>query len=192
MAKTKSNADVIDGIEVYTHDIYRYADEYIETELDGDRDRATEYFTDMIFYIADRIPKPGHDDIEFLDQLFLVYMRLCSKYKVLPTLEMFAFLIKTAPSTFTDWSKGEYRSSQPHSKTVKKWRDMCKTLVINRLTNQRGTDANLIFIAKAAYGMAETAPISQDEWQKLDARTPEQIAEQYAEPIVGLPQMPDS
>lgn len=49
--------------------------------------------------------------------------------------------------------------------------------MINSLQNSKGVDANKIFIAKAAYGMVETAPVLlQSEEQQ---RTAEQIAADY-------------
>lgn len=147
------------GADLYLHDIYYYADEYIQSELDGDKESATDSFVDMILYISDRITKPGTEDIELLDSIFNVYVRLCTKYKVLPTLEVFSFLVDINRSTFSTWISGEYRASTGHSDTAKKWFNICKSFTVNRLHNKGGTDANLIFIAKAAYGMAETAPI---------------------------------
>ena len=155
----KNTETANNGSEVYTNDIFAYAQDYIDEELNGDKEQATEYFTDMIFYIADRIPKPSNDDIELLDSIFNIYKRLCTKYKVLPTLECFSFLVSINCNTFSAWLNGEYRSSTAHSLTVKNWKDACRSFVVNKLTNKGGTDANLIFIAKAAYGMAETAPV---------------------------------
>lgn len=151
------------GIEVYQNDIYRLVDEYIDTELDGDTESVTDNFVSMIFYIADNIQKPSNDNIKLLDNLFNVYVRICAKYKVLPTLEVFSFLIGIHRSTFTDWANGLYRVGTAHGNTVKKWFDICKSFTLNRLHNQTGTNANLIFVAKAAYGMAETAPVQVDE-----------------------------
>lgn len=148
-----------DGEEMYLHDIYYYADEYIQSELEGDTDSVQNSFPAMILYIADNIPKPDNADIELLDSIFNIYIRLCSKYRVLPTLEMFSFLINVSRDTIHSWSVGEYRSSTGHSDTAKKWFNTCKSFTVNRLHNKGGTDANLIFIAKAAYGMAETSPI---------------------------------
>lgn len=147
------------GIEIYQNDIYRLVDEYIDTELDGDTESVTDNFVSMIFYIADNIQKPSNDDIELLDNLFSIYVRICAKYKVLPTLEVFSFLVGIDRNTFTDWSMGRYRVNTAHGSTVKKWFNICKSFTLNRLHNQSGTNANLIFIAKAAYGMAETAPV---------------------------------
>jgi hypothetical protein len=147
------------GIEVYQNDILRLVDEYIDTELDGDSESVGDNFVSMIFYIADNIQKPSHDDIELLDNLFSIYVRICAKYKVLPTLEVFSFLTGIHRTTFTDWANGLYRVNSAHGITVKKWFDVCKSFTLNRLHNQSGTNANLIFVAKAAYGMAETAPV---------------------------------
>lgn len=169
-----------DGVEIYHHDIYYYADQYIQNELDGDIESVSDSFPAMILYISDNIPKPSNDDIELLDNIFNIYIRLCCKYKVLPTLELFSFLVNINRDTFHSWSVGEYRASTAHSDTVKKWFNTCKSFTVNRLHNKGGTDANLIFIAKAAYGMAETAPvqtantrqsyISADEPIRLDAK----------------------
>lgn len=168
------------GANIYLHDIYYYADEYIQSELDGDTDSVQDSFPAMILYIADNISKPDNADIQLLDSIFNIYIRLCSKYKVLPTLEMFSFLINVSRDTIHSWSVGEYRASTGHSDTAKKWFSTCKSFTVNRLHNKGGTDANLIFIAKAAYGMAETAPvqtestkqgyISADEPMRLDVK----------------------
>lgn len=151
------------GIEVYQNDIYRLVDEYIDTELDGDSESVADNFVSMIFYIADNIQKPSNDNIKLLDNIFNIYVRICAKYKVLPTLEVFSFLVGIDRNTFTDWSMGRYRVSTAHGSTVKKWFNICKSFTLNRLHNQSGTNANLIFVAKAAYGMAETAPVQVDE-----------------------------
>ena len=155
----KNTVTVSQDIEVYSHQIFELVDKYIQEELAGDTERVTEYFTDLILYIGDNIPKPSNDDIELLDQLFNIYKRLCTRYKVLPTLECFSFMVNINRITFTDWLNGDYRLGSQHGNTVKKWKDICQSFLVNSLTNSRGTDSNKIFIAKAAYGMAETAPV---------------------------------
>lgn len=164
------------GIEVYTDEIFALADEYIQTELEGDKAQASEYFTDMILYIGERIPKPSNDDIELLDNIFNIYKRLCTRYKVLPTLECFSFMVNINRVTFTDWMNGDYRLGSPHGNTVKKWKDICQSFLVNSLTNSKGTDANKIFIAKAAYGMAETAPV-QTQAQISQIRSSSELLE---------------
>lgn len=156
------------GTEIYKNEINRLSDEYIQLELKINPDEFREpdnkklivdNFDDMIMYIADHIIKPSNDDIELLDNIFKTYKRLCIRCGVLPTLETFSDLIGVNNATFTDWMNGEYRTSSAHGKTVKKWKEECKGKLVNYLHQQRGTDANKIFIAKAAYNMRETAPI---------------------------------
>lgn len=186
------------GIEVYESDIYRLVDEYISTVLQvssEDYDTQKEYkavvadsFVDMIFYIADRIPKPSNDDIELLDSIFNIFVRICSKYNVLPTLEVFSFLVNINRSTFSDWMRGDYRTASSHGTTAKKWFDICKNCTINRLNNQPGTNANLIFVAKAAYGMAETAPVQTVQQDGIPQQTAQQIADKYKD-VLELTEM---
>lgn len=177
------------GTELYVHKLFELADQYIEQVLDGDVDKASKYFRDLIFYIADRIEKPDNDDIESLDKLFSAYARLCTRHDKLPTVQCFSFLTGINNSTFTDWKNGEYRnklyytldgeridnintwrfnhkgqeykevSSTTYSQAVKKWLDTCKNFVVDELSNAKLANPNLIFTAKAAYGMRETSPI---------------------------------
>lgn len=196
--RKKRNTVVVDQtIEVYENDIYRLVDEYIETVLQvspEDYDTPKEYkaavadaFVDMIFYIADRIPKPSNDNIELLDDIFNVFVRVCSRYNVLPTLEVFSFLVSINRSTFSDWMRGDYRTSTAHGNTVKKWFDICKNCTVNRLNNQAGTNANLIFVAKAAYGMAETAPVQVGQQAGIPQQTAQEIAEKHRA-VLELPE----
>lgn len=172
-------------------------DEYIETVLQispDDFDNPKEYkamvadsFVDMIFYIADRIQKPSNDNIELLDDIFNIFVRICTRYGVLPTLEVFSFLVGIERRTITRWINGQLRASSTHSDTAKKWFDTCKNCTVNRLNNQAGTNANLIFVAKAAYGLAETAPVQAEQIQGIPHQTAEQIAERH-KAVLDLPE----
>ena len=157
-----------DGVEVYKHNINYYADEYIHNELEIDhvdtdsKQVVKDNFVAMLFYISDRIEKVDNADIKTLDYIFNVYVRLCSKYSINPTLEAFSFLVDIDRTTFTNWLNGTYRTPE-HLNTVKKWMNICKGFLVNNLSNSKGTDANKIFIAKAAYGMAETKAVEQEQ-----------------------------
>ena len=207
-----------DGSEVYTSKILELADDFFDHELDDKRREGiynnSSIFMSMILYISDNIPKPDNNDIELLDNIFNIYIRLCVKYNMLPTLEAYSMLININPTTLSKWSSGEYRTnvyydskgeyikdfpawrlnhqseqyraepSTAHSQTVKKWKETCKNFLVNSLQNSRGTDANKIFVAKAAYGMVETAPVPVVNQEQH--RTAEQIAADYG-PQVALP-----
>ncbi len=207
----KNNTELAtNGVEVYADNIQPLADEFIN-QLDEERAKEiytnNSIFTSMLFYIADRINKPDFNDIQLLDNIFNIYIRLCTEYDKLPTLEKYSILININPGTFSDWvngttrsniyydSKGEYikdfaawqlnhkgehytvEPSTAHAEAVKKWKNICKNFLVDSLQNSRGVDANKIFVAKAAYGMVETAPIPVQNAEQH--RTAEQIAADY-------------
>lgn len=169
----------VDGVEVYTSQITEIADRYISDLEDKESIYDYTVFTDMLLSISDNMtPLNNYNDIMVLDNLFNIYKRLCSKYRVLPTLYDFSMMINIDPSTITSWINGDYRGgpTSPHSKTAKKWKQYCAGRLASNLSNSKGTDANKIFIAKAAYGMAETKAVEQE--QITGARkTVEQIAQ---------------
>jgi hypothetical protein len=177
-----------DGIEVYTSQITEIADRYISDLEDKESIYDYTVFTDMLLSISDNMtPLNNYNDITVLDNLFNTYKRLCSKYRVLPTLYDFSMMINIDPSTITSWINGDYRGgpTSPHSKTAKKWKQYCAGRLASNLSNSKGTDANKIFIAKAAYGMAETKAVEQE--QITGARkTVEQIAQD-----IGADQLED-
>lgn len=190
MAERASN-----GSQIYRHEIMELAEEYIDRELEGDISLVPDSFPAIVLYINDSIGRQDTADIDNLDRLFDIYIRLCSKCHVLPTLEMYALMIGISNATISSWIAGEYRSSTGHCQTAKKWFDICKSFTINRLHNKGGTDANLIFIAKAAYGMAETAPVQTHNPHQITSQTPEEIAARYGiassgEPV-ALPEVPE-
>ena len=177
-----------DGIEVYTSQITEIADRYISDLEDKESIYDYSVFTDMLLSISDNMtPLNNYNDITVLDNLFNVYKRLCSKYRVLPTLYDFSMMINIDPSTITSWINGDYRGgpTSPHSKTAKKWKQYCAGRLASNLSNSKGTDANKIFIAKAAYGMTETKAVEQE--QITGARkTVEQIVQD-----IGVDQLED-
>ncbi|MFG6319539.1 MAG: hypothetical protein K1W33_06795 [Clostridia bacterium] len=191
-----------DGIEVYTHRLFALADEYIKERLGGKEEDVQKNFRDLIFFMADRIEKPDNSEIELLDDLFEAYTRVCARYGKLPTLECFSWLVKIDRNTFTDWQKKEYRSSTAHSSTVKKWLNICRGFTVDELSNSKFANPNLIFIAKAAYGMRETAPLPALETENKRILSASELPKlgnkSEQDDITGLPdlstssgQMPD-
>lgn len=178
----------VDGIEVYTSQITEIADRYIADLEDIDSIYNYEVFTDLLLYISDNMtPLNNYDDITVLDNLFNIYKRLCSKYRVLPTLYDFSMMINIDPSTITRWMNGETRGglTSEHCKTAKKWKQYCAGRLASNLSNSKGTDANKIFIAKAAYGMAETKAVEQVRITGA-TKTVKQIAKE-----IGADELPD-
>lgn len=186
------------GVEVYENQIWQLVDEYIDTVLhinQNDYDSIEKYKKeiannriDLFFYISDRIEKPNNNDIELLDNIFNIYIRVCGRYGISPTLQMFGILVGINNMTFSDWANGDYRTTSTHGITVKKWKETCGAFALDKLHNQDGTNANLIFACKVAYGMAETAPVQAGQQYGVPQQTAQQIAERH-KAALELPEM---
>lgn len=181
------------GQEVYTHRLLELCDEYVESELRGNEEKIKKRFRDMIFFISDRIQLPDRSDVMGLENLFYAYVKLCCKCERLPTMELFAMLCKIDRNTFNDWRRGEYRNkayftvdgepiscintwrlnhpgqeyrevpSTAHSSMVEKIYGICRGFAVDELSNSSFANPNLIFVAKAAYGLRETSPLPAEQ-----------------------------
>ena len=161
-------------IDIYTHDVFYYADKYIQdNNIDiSDYKTIKRVFPHMILTIHDQcIGKISTDDIELLDKLFTILLNLCIKYHYNITMFLFSLLTGIDTTTFSSWSMGEYKVSNGYSQYSKRWLDKCKECLVNDLNNNDGTSANKIFVAKAIYGLVETAPIPvKNSMQALTAQ----------------------
>ena len=184
------------GAEIYKNIINQLSDEYIQNVLFIDLDKVklpenkkiiADNFDDMIYYIADNINRPSNDDIGLLDNIFNIYLRLCTRYSVLPTLDTFSDLTGINNATFTDWSNGEYRAGSAHGKTVKKWKDICGKRLMRWLHQHQGSDGNKIFTAKAAYGYNEGV----QQIEVVNGQTPDQVAADIAARHIGQTKRPE-
>ena len=182
-------------IEVYTHDIFYYADEYINKYLQGttDKEILKSEFKSIIYYIRHRIPKPDNNNIQLLDDIFCnVYLELCARCNIIPTLEAFSWLLNINPNTLSAWKNGEYRKLTPEfSLSVKKWLDICKGQLTYELSQSKGGDINRIFIAKAVYGLAETAPVQVQNTTPALSLNNEQLAARLGGRVEEIEVLPD-
>lgn len=96
---------------------------------------------------------------------------------------MFGIMVGINGMTFTDWMNGDYRRGTAHGMTVKKWKETCGAFALDKLHNQTGTNANLIFACKVAYGMAETAPVPAGQQNGIPQRSAQQIADRYKDAL---------
>lgn len=156
MTDTASN-----GTEIYVNKLFEIADEYINQYLDDDiQNFKKSKSMQLIYFIHDRLPTVDNNDIEGLNALFDAYVRLCSRFELLPTLNQFAILAGNQAATYSEWLHGEYRTKQPrYAQSVKRWKSICESFLADSLTNSDQTSVNKIFVAKSNYGWTETAPI---------------------------------
>lgn len=171
------------GVEIYTDNIFYYADEYISTLRNADDIYSSNVFTGLIKYIKRNVKfdKDIYEDIDVLNNIWEVYTELVYKYNHKPTIEEFSLLIGIHRDTIYSWMNGETRKDDyseilgtSRSDTIKKWQDECR---LGRYKSAATGNVGGIFLCKAVDGMTETVVIQRMDQEQH--RTAEQIAADY-------------
>lgn len=178
------------GVEIYTDDIYTYADEYISTLNNPEDIYKKQCFAGMIKYIATKIKTlVNTDDLVLLDNLWNIYTSLCYKYNNVITIERYCILININRDTFYSWYKGETKNhyceelGTTRSDTVKKWdRESESSWQDEASTGNPGP----MFVLKSRRAWSEHAPAVGMSEERMLKRTAEQIAADYG-PQIALP-----
>lgn len=184
------------NIEVYQSEIQQLCDEYISTLPDESMIYKSTVFSGMLSYIyrnklkyiiykskADNNINTFYHDYKLLDDIFnTVYIDLCTRYNIIPTVLQFCILCNIPREHVTDLKQGIYRQDgykvKPETvQIVKKWFNTCESMTLSRAGNESSIGS--IFLSKAVYGYSD-APVQQLEI--IDNRqneTPQQIAERF-------------
>lgn len=179
-----------DGSEIYTDDMFYYADEYINTLRNPDDIYTSNVFTGLIKYIKRNVKfdKDIYEDIDVLNNIWEVYTELVYKYNHKPTIEEFSLLIGIHRDTIYSWMNGETRKDDysvelgtSRSDTIKKWQDECR---LGRYKSAASGNVGGIFLCKAVDGMTDNAPVQVVIQEQH--RTADQIAADYG-PQTMLP-----
>lgn len=108
----KKNTVNTGDAEVYSNEILRLADEYIDQLEEPEQIYNTNIFNGMIKYIYINYFKNktiDYDDIEYIDSVWDIYTLLCYKYNKGPTIIEFSMLININRDTFNTWKNGTTR-----------------------------------------------------------------------------------
>ena len=186
------------SIEVYRSEIDFLCDEYIQSLPDESMIYKSTVFSGMLNYIYQSklkyiISKSKNDkginqynnDYALLDDIFQsVYIYLCTRYDIVPSIIQFCVLTGISRETISDIKQGKYRADGTRVKpetchTVKNWYNTCESMLLSKAANESSIGS--IFALKANYGYRDNVQqvevISTQEQQA----TPEQIAEKYAD-----------
>ena len=194
------------NIEVYQSEIDILCDEYISSLPDGNMIYKSTVFSGMLNYIYQHklkyIIKADKDinninqyynNYKFLDDIFYnVYVNLCTKYNITPSIIQFCVLTDVNREILGDIAKGVFRANgskanPENSRTVKKWYNTCESMLLSKATNESSIGS--IFALKANYGYREAPQQLEVLTGSEQTATPEQIAERYKD--TAKPSLPD-
>lgn len=157
--------------DVYEHRVYEVADNYYNSLTDAQRTDFSKYWRSMLYVVHDVIGTADTNDLLLLERLWGIYLRLASRYGILPTVYGFAILTGHSAEMFSRWGK-VYRLTPEYSQFYKKMLLDCEGALGDALTNEPKTNVSRIFVAKALYGWrddsAPPAVAEVQQVQKLD------------------------
>lgn len=187
------------GISVYSNDIELITEEYISQLPDSDMIYKSPVFSGLLECIYKRYlkhvvinNKPYGYDYDVLNSIFYnIYIPLCGKYGISPTVVQFSSFVKVAKDNFTDVATGYYsngsRVRPERIRTVKNWFNTCEAGLLGKAVNDNGVGA--IFALKANYGYRDNTTLTIEQGQAAQHESAEQIAARHA--AAQLPEKPD-
>lgn len=186
------------SIEVYRSEIDILCAEYIQSLPDESMIYKSTVFSGMLNYIYqsklkyiiskskdDKGINQYNNDYALLDDIFQsVYIYLCTRYDIVPSIIQFCVLTGISRETISDIKQGKYRSDGTRVKpetchTVKNWYNTCESMLLSKAANESSIGS--IFALKANYGYRDNVQQVEVITQQEQQATPEQIAEKYAD-----------
>ena len=189
---------------IYQSDIKQLCDEYINSLDFPEMVYKTPGFSGLLDYIYKHclcdiieyakknsgVQNNGHD-YKLLDNIFYnIYIPLCYKYGLTPTIQQFSALCKMHNSFLGDVKSGVYSNGAKvnpvNSATVKNWFSTCESALFSRAVDANSIGA--IFGLKACYQYSDQQVQQVQITTSQTLETPEQIAERHKS--AALPEKP--
>lgn len=129
-------------------------------------------------------------DYDIVDQLVDYYIFLCMSFDKEVSLIGFSLLSGIERDTLQGWRADGTKLSSKSSYIAQKIYDFREESLSAKLATANKNPVGILAILNRHYQW-NLPGVSREKAEKKE-RSPEQIAEQYAEPLKGLPDMPDS
>ena len=153
-----------------TGGIERYKTEYPQPDSKPQERSYIAWYRGLLLNIGQSLAETKLDSMEILDGLFNeIYIPLSLKYGIIPKVIDFCLMCHINPDSLSN-----IKPNTVGYDIYQKWLNICKQYVIANLTDEIGSNINLIFIAKAVYGMSDS-PDRTASKPKITARTREQV-----------------
>lgn len=194
------------GIEVYQSEIDILCDDYISSLPDPNMIYKSTVFSGMLNYIYKHKLKyvieldkknsgisEYNNHYDFLDSIFYgIYIDLCTKYNIVPSIIQFSVLCDIANDTLTEIKNGVYsrngsKVNENSCRTVRKWFATCESMLLGRAANENGIGA--IFALKANYGYRDNVLPENPQPITTTQATPEMIEQRRAARIPEKPEL---
>lgn len=175
------------NIDIYEHRIYALFDEYKETLSDNDKDcdimiRNVRYFKGALKHIYLNLFRPSvlydslsntysssildYNDTETLDRIWSIYVSLCYKYGIKPTIMQYGLMTGIPNDTMQEWASSVGNISgfstgqqERKHKVAKSWLQEQETALFDGASQGSIGD---IFLLKSIYNYRDNTNITID------------------------------
>lgn len=186
------------NIDIYEHRIYALFDEYKDTLSDNDKDcdimiRNVRYFKGALKHIYLQLFRPtvlydslsntysssilDYNDTETLDRIWSIYVSLCYKYGIKPTVMQYGLMTGIPNDTMQEWAAGSNsvgnisgfltgQQEQKH-KVAKSWMQEQETALFDGASQGSIGD---IFLLKSIYNYRDNTNITIDNNTSAEER----------------------
>ena len=166
------------NIEIYMSDIELIESEYIESLPDESLIYKSNCFNGLLLKIYQTVlvnilPKGYRNDYILLNDIFYkVYLPLCFRYNISPTIIQFCSVLTGIDNTnISDIKNGVFRNGYPvkdvnATQIVKSWYAVCESGLLSRAVNDNSIGA--IFSLKSLYAYTEAPAALPDVKQDPD------------------------
>jgi hypothetical protein len=191
MAVNSTDIEIIkhNNISIYTSDIDLLTEEYIQTLDNPEMIYKSLVFTGMLEFIYDHLLKniladTKQNDYKLLNDIFYkIYIKLCYKYNINPSILGFCNLCHIDNSNITDIKNGIYRTSgfkvNPETtQLVKNWYTVVESGLYSKVASENSIGA--IFLLKAGFNYSDAQTININTNTDIQHDTAEQIAARHS------------
>ena len=177
------------NIDIYEHKIYSLFDEYKDTLSDNEKDadimiRNVRYFKGALKHIYLQLFRPSvlydslsntysssildYNDTETLDRIWSIYVSLCYKYGIKPTVFQYGMMTGIQPWTIQQWANGAESgnifgqvttNAAQKSNIAKAWMTEQENALFDGASQGSIGD---IFLLKSVYGYRDNTNITID------------------------------
>lgn len=185
------------NIDIYEHRIYALFDEYKDTLSDNEKDcdimiRNVRYFKGALKHIYLQLFRPtvlydslsntysssilDYNDTETLDRIWSIYVSLCYKYGIKPTVFQYGMMTGIQPWTIQQWANGSdvgnifgqvVNNAAQKTNIAKAWMTEQENALFDGASQGSVGD---IFLLKSVYGYRDNTNITIDSNANAEER----------------------
>lgn len=178
---------IVDVVE-YEKQLWQLHKEYLTLLDDSEVLKNYKKYKILLLYIAEHVQYDvQHAKPEQVDQIFRLFKRLCTRYEINPTINMFCAMMGYDMSSLD----AKYKNNKQLLPYITKWLNECGAELTDSLTCEDRTNVSKIFVAKALYNIHDETHIVTTNLSAIPQKNINEISQKYTGTDTILPDLED-